>query len=158
MFIALEYFNFNKYRTFTYVKPFWILFIVLAPYKFLIIIIIIIKYYSAFVLHIRATGFLKFQLINQAILLLGFKPFYFLLLNQGCVKSGMCYFLSTWIDILWNVYLFFNCDYDCAMITSALVFINFDFSLCHVISPSFVFSNGYFYLYRSQASKFEIKM
>ena len=44
MFIALEYFNFNKYRTLTYVKPLWILFIVLAPYKFLIIIIIIIKY------------------------------------------------------------------------------------------------------------------
>ena len=77
-----------------FVKPFGILFIVLALYKFLIIIIII-KYYSAFVLHIRATSFLKFQLINQAILLLGFKPFYILLLNQGCVKSGMCYFLST---------------------------------------------------------------
>ena len=36
-------------------------------------------------LHRRATGFLKFQLTNQAILLPGFKPgmCYFLLLNQG---------------------------------------------------------------------------
>ena len=53
------------------------------------------KYYSAFVLHRRATGFLKFQLTNQAILLPGFKPgmcydVLFLLLNQGCVKPGMC--------------------------------------------------------------------
>ena len=42
MFMAFEYFNFNKYRTLIYVKRFWILFIVLALYKFLIIIIIII--------------------------------------------------------------------------------------------------------------------
>ena len=41
MFIAFEYFNFNWYRTLTYVKRFWILFIVLALYKFLIIIIIV---------------------------------------------------------------------------------------------------------------------
>ena len=41
MFIAFEYFNFNQYRTLTYVKRFSILFIVLALYKFLIIIIII---------------------------------------------------------------------------------------------------------------------
>ena len=99
MFIALEYFNFNKYRTLTYVKPFWILFIVLAPYKFLIIITIIIKYYSAFVLYIRATGFLKFQLTNQAILLPGFKPgmCYFFVIKPGMcyfflIKPGMCYF------------------------------------------------------------------
>ena len=41
MFIAFEYCNFNYYRTLTYVKRFWILFVVLALYKFLIIIIII---------------------------------------------------------------------------------------------------------------------
>ena len=41
MFIAFEYFNFNWYRTLTYVKRFWILVIVLALYKFLIIIIIV---------------------------------------------------------------------------------------------------------------------
>ena len=41
MFIAFEYCNFDYYRTLTYVKRFWILFVVLALYKFLIIIIII---------------------------------------------------------------------------------------------------------------------
>ena len=43
MFIALEYFIiFNLCKTLTYVKRFWILFIVLVLYKFLIVIIIII--------------------------------------------------------------------------------------------------------------------
>ena len=55
--------------------------------------------------------------------------------NQGCV-------IFCQLEVIFqNVYLFFNHEYDCAMIASALMFMDCDFSLYSLISLPFVFSN-----------------
>ena len=87
MFIAFEYCNFNYYRTLTYVKRFWILFVVLALYKFLIIIIII----TAKLLGLTVSANLTWNAHIEEVVRKANKRFYVLVLKRAKLSLANLY-------------------------------------------------------------------